>query len=84
MSAAKKSAPKGDGLLPKELAESWSKLGMALGGVGALALLAGFFGDKARFGFSYLTGFLFTTTIGIGALFFVAVSSVIPQLMVRL
>jgi hypothetical protein len=73
VSAAKKSAPKGDGLLPKELAESWSKLGMALGGVGALALLAGFLGDKARFGFSYLTGFLFTTTIGIGALFFVAV-----------
>ena len=37
MSAAKKSAPKGNGLLPKELAESWSKLGMTMGAVSCAA-----------------------------------------------
>jgi hypothetical protein len=70
VSAAKK-APKGDGLLPKELSESWSKIGYGLGALGVVALLAGYFGspDKGRFGAAYLVGFMFTTTIGIGALF---------------
>jgi hypothetical protein len=69
--SAGKKPPKGDGLLPKQLAESWSKIGYGLGAVGLLALLAGYFGsgDKGRFGAAYLVGFMFTTTIGIGALF---------------
>lgn len=67
--------PKGDGLLPKDLAASWSRIGMVLGVVGVLAFLAGMFGaeTKARFGAAYLVGFLYTTTIGIGALFFVII-----------
>lgn len=75
MSAHAKKLPKGKGLLPKELAESWSKIGMAMAVVGVIAFAAGMFGspDRTRFGAAYLTGFLFTTTIGIGALFFVAI-----------
>ncbi len=67
--------PKGNGLLPKEMAASWSKIGMAMGVVGLAAFIAGMFGgvERARFGAAYLTGFLFTTTIGIGALFFVVI-----------
>ena len=67
--------PKGNGLLPKEMAASWSKIGMAMGVVGVAAFIAGMFGgvERARFGAAYLTGFLFTTTIGIGALFFVVI-----------
>ncbi|HTJ85198.1 MAG TPA: hypothetical protein VL400_25955 [Polyangiaceae bacterium] len=69
MSSAKKHPPK-DGLLPKELAESWGKIGYGLGAIGLLAFLAGFFGaNHARFGGAYLTGFVFTFTIAIGALF---------------
>ncbi len=74
--SAKKHAPKGDGLLPKELAESWSKIGYGLGALGVLAFVAGYFGTpndpvigRARFGAAYLVGFMFTTTIGLGALF---------------
>jgi hypothetical protein len=74
VSAAKKSVPKGNGLLPKELAESWSKIGYGLGALGLLSFAAGLFGaERARFGAAYLTGFMFTATIAIGALFFVVI-----------
>ncbi|MBK6515068.1 MAG: hypothetical protein IPM79_26675 [Polyangiaceae bacterium] len=73
MSAAKK-PPKGDGLLPKELVESWSKIGYGLGALGVAAFAAGMLGaDQARFGAAYLVGFMFTTTIAVGALFFVVI-----------
>jgi hypothetical protein len=73
VSAAKKNVPKGDGLLPKELSEGWAKIGYGLGAVGVLAALAGYVADPKRFGAAYLTGFLFTTTIALGALFFVVI-----------
>jgi len=65
---------KPDGLLPKELAESWSRIGYGLGGLGGVAVVAGFFGaDHTRFGGAYLTGFVFTVTIAIGALFWTVI-----------
>ena len=73
MSAVKR-IPKGNGLLPGNLGEAWQKIGYALGALGVLAFLAGFFGaDRTRFAAAYLVGFLFTTTIAIGALFFVVI-----------
>ena len=68
-------APKGNGLLPKELAASWTQIGMIMAVVGVIAFVAGLFGggDKVRFGAAYLTGFMFTTTIAIGALFLVVI-----------
>ncbi|MFO0556180.1 MAG: hypothetical protein U0271_47825 [Polyangiaceae bacterium] len=75
MSAVKKRVPKGDGRLPKELSESWGKLGLGLGGVGVISFVVGLFasGDRSRFLASYLTGLIFTATICIGALFFVII-----------
>lgn len=73
MSAAKK-APKGDGLLPAETSASWARIGYGLGAVGVAAFLAGLFGaERGRFLASYLVGFMFTTTIAIGGLFFVII-----------
>lgn len=72
MSSAKH-APKGDGLLPKELAESATKFALGLAAVGVLAGGAGAATDLKRFGAAYLIGFLFSTTIGLGALFFVLI-----------
>jgi hypothetical protein len=76
VSAHAKHAPKGDGLLPKSLADGWSKIAYGLGAIGVIAFLAGFLagpadahGGHGRFGAAYLVGFMFTTTIGIGALF---------------
>ncbi|NUP11694.1 MAG: hypothetical protein HOW73_37080 [Polyangiaceae bacterium] len=72
--SAEKHPPKGDGLLPRDLAASWTKIGYGLGVVGVIAFLAGMFGaDQARFGAAYLVGFMFTTTIALGALFFVVI-----------
>lgn len=74
MSAAK-SLPKGDGLVPRDVAASWTKIAYGLGVVGVIAFVAGLLGasDSARFGAAYLVGVLFTTTIAIGALFFVCI-----------
>jgi len=46
-----------------------------LGAIGLVAFFAGLFagGDRARFGAAYLVGFLFTTTIALGGLFFVVI-----------
>lgn len=77
MSAGKK-APKGDGLLPRETAASWARIGYGLGAVGVAAFLAGLFGaERGRFLASYLVGFMFTTTIAIGALFFVIIQHLV-------
>jgi hypothetical protein len=77
MSHVVKKVPKGNGTLPKALAESWAKIGYGLGAVGLVAFLAGFLltpaAERGRFGAAYLTGFMFTTTIGVGALFFVVI-----------
>ncbi len=76
MSAHVKKAPKGDGLLPKDLSEGWTKIAYGLGALGLIAFLAGYFGGPVdehgghgRFGAAYLVGFMFTTTICLGALF---------------
>jgi hypothetical protein len=65
--------PKGSPLVP--FREGWANIGKAAGVVGVIAFFAGMFGgvERARFGAAYLTGFLFTTTICIGALFFVII-----------
>jgi len=70
MSAHKK-APRGDGLLPKDLAASWTKIAYGLGAVGVVSLILGYVlaPTPGRFGAAYLVGFMFTTTIGVGALF---------------
>ncbi len=77
MSHVVKKVPKGNGTLPKALAESWSKIGYGMGALGLVAFLLGFFitpaAERGRFGAAYLTGFMFTTTIGVGALFFVVI-----------
>jgi hypothetical protein len=77
MSHVVKKVPKGNGTLPKALAESWAKIGYGLGALGLVAFLAGFLltpaAERGRFGAAYLTGFMFTTTIGVGALFFVVI-----------
>lgn len=77
MSHVVKKVPKGNGTLPKSLAEGWSKIGYGLGALGLIAFLAGFFmtpaAERGRFGAAYLTGFMFTTTIAVGALFFVVI-----------
>ena len=64
MSAHVKKAPKGNGLLPKELADGWTKLAYGLGALGLIAFLAGYFGapldehgGHGRFGAAYLVGF---------------------------
>jgi hypothetical protein len=48
-------------------------LGMIAGVVGLVCTGAAYAMDAKRFPFSYLTGFAFVTTIGIGALFFIVI-----------
>ena len=69
--SAQKKAPRGDGLLPKDLAASWTKIAYGLGAVGVVSLMLGYVlaPTPGRFGAAYLVGFMFTTTIGVGALF---------------
>jgi hypothetical protein len=65
--------PKGNGLLPPELAGMMRNVSYGLAGLGVILGGAGFATDKVRFGYSYLTGFVFTATICVGALFLVVV-----------
>lgn len=73
MSAVQKKVPKGGGLLPEALRESATKISYGLAALGVALGVAGFFVDRLRFGFAYLTGFVFTATIVVGALFFVVI-----------
>lgn len=57
-------------------ADTWTRVRNSLAFValaGWLALAAGFFTDRAQFQFSYLVGFLFFTSIAVGAMFYVMV-----------
>lgn len=71
MSGHHKRAPKGSGVLPADMRDSFKKisLGVAVVGVGLCA--AGAAVDVHRFAFSYLVGFYFVATIALGGLFFV-------------
>lgn len=73
MSAVRKTVPRGDGLLPQSLRDNFTKLSYGVAAVGLALGVGGFLSDRSRFGFSYLTGFLFTATICVGALFFVII-----------
>jgi hypothetical protein len=75
VSSAKKRVPKDGGLLPKELAARWGKIGYGLAASGLLAFVVGFFGaDRGRFSGAYLAGFVFTITIALGALFMIVIT----------
>jgi len=57
-------------------AETWGRVRNSLAFValaGWIALIAGFFADRAQFHFSYLVAFLFFASIGLGAMFYVMV-----------
>ncbi len=73
MSAATKRIPKGNGLLPAELAGTLQKASYALAALGVILGGAGFATDRVRFGYAYLAGFMFTATICVGALFWVVI-----------
>lgn len=73
MSAATKKLPTGDGLIPKEKAEALFKAFAGIAIIGLALAGAGFATDRARFAFSWLTGFVFVWTICMGALFFVVI-----------
>ncbi len=46
-------------------------IGLAIGAIGIVLLVVGMLADAKRFSWSYLVGFSWTATIGLGALFFV-------------
>lgn len=54
---------------PQEL--DFSRSLLILGGAGLLATIAGYFVDHDQFFFSYLTSFVYFTSLALGALFFV-------------
>jgi len=59
---------------PRLAPETGNQLVRITGGIAALGIIAcvaAALVDTERFAFSYLTGFLFTVTIGLGALFFI-------------
>lgn len=59
--------------LDPERAKKVVNLAGALAAVGVILCAAAFFVDKKRFAFSYLTGFVWVTTIALGGLFFVII-----------
>jgi hypothetical protein len=64
--------PRPDGtLLPQDQVNSLKLVSTISLGIGAALAVLAFLVDSHRFAYSYLVGFLFTTTIGLGALFFV-------------
>ncbi len=73
MSSALKRPPKGNGLLPKDLARSFSLTSYALAALGVAGGLAAFATDKVHFAYAYLVGFIFAMTISAGSLFFVVI-----------
>jgi len=68
-----KRIPKGNGLLPADLAKSISTTCYVLAALGLAGGIAAFMSDRVHFGFAYLVGFLFTMTITAGSLFFVVI-----------
>jgi len=72
VSTAKK-APKGNGLLPPEIAKRFSMTSYLVALLGVALGIAGYLADKERFGFAYLVGFIVTMTISVGSLFFVVI-----------
>ena len=50
---------------------NFGKYALIIGVVGLIAGFAGYLTDSKQFYYSYLTAFMFWTTIGLGALFFV-------------
>ncbi|HSN97180.1 MAG TPA: hypothetical protein VLS89_02745 [Candidatus Nanopelagicales bacterium] len=59
--------------LDDERAKKLVNMAGAIAAVGVLLCAAAFFVDKKRFAFSYLTGFVWVTTIALGGLFFVII-----------
>jgi hypothetical protein len=85
-SGGQDAAKKGATTLGADRAAALTKGAGVLCAVGAALSLAGALSDAHRFAFSYLTGFVWLTTIGLGALFFVLIQhltragwSVIPR-----
>jgi len=64
-------------LAPAELGEESKKklvtMGYGIAGLGLVAAAAGYFADPKHFAFSYLAGFAWLTSIGLGGLFFVII-----------
>jgi hypothetical protein len=73
MSSAIKRAPRGNGILPPDLAGTFQKASWVLAALGVVLGAAGFLTDRVRFGHSYLVGFMFTATICVGALLWVVI-----------
>ena len=61
----------------KDLPASLSKLGMALLGIGIILGVVAFFVDHSRAVFNYLIAFAFMISIGVGALFLVALEYIV-------
>jgi hypothetical protein len=59
------------GRVPAEVARRWQRAAGLLAAVGAAASLAAFFVEPRRFAFSYLVGFAFVATLGVGGLIFI-------------
>ncbi len=53
--------------------KKWLGIAAAVAGVGLALSAAGFAADRPRFAHAWLVGFVFTVTVGIGALFFVLI-----------
>lgn len=62
--------------LPEATAKKVQTIAFGVAGLGVALSAVGFMGDKQRFAFSFLTGFEWITTLGLGALFFVMIQHV--------
>ena len=62
-----------DAMLPDNVAKRMRAGGLGALGVGAILAGIGLFTDAQRFAFSYLTGFTWMLTIGLGALIFIVI-----------
>ena len=61
----------------KDLPSSVSKIGMALLGIGLILGVAAFFVDHSRAVYNYLIAFTFMISIGVGALFLIALEYIV-------
>jgi len=76
MSAATSTAADAERLSPAQ-ASKVKTLGLAALVIGLVLMGAGYAGDSKRFAFSYLVGFMYVATLGLGGLFFVLIQHLV-------